>query len=125
MARKKSNRVSLEQHKKAFRQNQAAIAKALAQNAELEKAITEEENNEIIGIIRHYRIGIDNLEQIMQEIRPSGESLFSEEKDKVPPVSPASPDEFQEKKEKKKSGQVLSPIMETEPKQEGMENEEE
>jgi len=125
MARKKSNRVSLEQHKKAFRQNQAAIAKALAQNAELEKAITEEENNEIIGIIRHYRIGIDNLEQIMQGIRPSGESLFSEEKDKVPPVSPAPPDESQEKKEKKKSGQVLSPIMETEPKQEGMENEEE
>lgn len=125
MARKKSNRVSLEQHKKAFRQNQAAIAKALAQNAELEKAITEEENNEIIGIIRHYRIGIDNLEQIMQGIRPSGESLFFEEKDKVPPVSQASPDESQEKKEKKKSGQVLSPIMETEPKQEGMENEEE
>ena len=125
MARKKSNRVSLEQHKKAFRQNQAAIAKALAQNAELEKAITEEENNEIIGIIRHYRIGIDNLEQIMQGIRPSGESLFSEEKDKVPLVSPASPDESQEKNEKKKSGQVLSPIMETEPKQEGMENEEE
>ena len=81
MARKKNNRVSLEQHKKAFRQNQAAIAKALAQNAELEKAITEEENNEIIGIIRHYRIGIDNLEQIMQGIRPNGESLFSEEKD--------------------------------------------
>ena len=125
MARKKSNRVSLEQHKKAFRQNQAAIAKALAQNAELEKAITEEENNEIIGIIRHYRIGIDNLEKIMQGIRPSGESLFSEEKDKVPLVSPASPDESQEKNEKKKSGQVLSPIMETEPKQEGMENEEE
>ena len=85
MARKKNNRVSLEQHKKAFRQNQAAIAKALAQNAELEKAITEEENNEIIGIIRHYRIGIDNLEQIMQGIRPNGESLFSEEKDKMPP----------------------------------------
>ena len=122
MARKKSNRVSLEQHKKAFRQNQAAIAKALAQNAELEKSITEEENNEIIGIIRHYRIGIDNLEQIMQGIRPSGESLFSEEKDKVPP---ASADESQEKKEIKKSGLELSPIMETEPKQEGMENEEE
>ena len=81
MARKKSNRVSLEQHKKAFRQNQAAIAKASAQNAELEKAITEEENLEIIGIIRKYRVGIDNLEQIMQGIQPKGESLFSEEKD--------------------------------------------
>ena len=122
MARKKSNRVSLEQHKKAFRQNQAAIAKALAQNAELEKAITEEENNEIIGIIRHYRIGIDNLEQIMQGIRPSGESLFSEEKDKVIPIST---DEPHAKAENKKSRQVLPSIMETEPKQEGNENEKE
>ena len=83
MARKKSNRVSLEQHKKAFRQNQAAIAKAQAQNAELEKVIMEEENNEIIGIIRHYRIGIDDLTQLVQGIRPTGESLFSEEKDKM------------------------------------------
>ena len=122
MARKKSNRVSLEQHKKAFRQNQAAIAKALAQNAELEKAITEEENNEIIGIIRHYRIGIDNLEQIMQGIRPSGESLFSEEKDKVIPIST---DELHAKAKNKKSRQVLPSIMETEPKQEGNENEKE
>ena len=81
MSRKKSNRLSLEQHKRAYRENQAAIAKALEQNAELEKAITEEENLEIVGIIRKYRVGIDNLEQIMQGIQPKGESLFSEEKD--------------------------------------------
>ena len=81
MSRKKSNRLSLEQHKRAYRENQAAIAKALEQNAELEKAITEEENLEIVGIIRKYRVGIDNLEQIMQGIQPNGESLFSEEKD--------------------------------------------
>ena len=81
MSRKKSNRLSLEQHKRAYRDNQAAIAKALEQNAELEKAITEEENLEIVGIIRKYRVGIDNLEQIMQGIQPNGESLFSEEKD--------------------------------------------
>ena len=63
MSRKKSNRLSLEQHKRTYRENQAAIAKALEQNAELEKAITEEENLEIVGIIRKYRVGIDNLEQ--------------------------------------------------------------
>ena len=80
MSRKKSNRLSLEQHKRAYRENQAAIAKALEQNAELEKAITEEENLEIVGIIRKYQVGIDNLEQIMQGIQPKGESLFSEEK---------------------------------------------
>ena len=41
MSRKKSNRLSLEQHKRTYRENQAAIAKALEQNAELEKAIIE------------------------------------------------------------------------------------
>ena len=86
MARKKSNRASLEGHKKQFRQNQAAIARAQAQNAELEKIIAEEENREIVGIIRCYRIGIDHLEEIMQGVRPSGESLFSEEKEKPVPV---------------------------------------
>ena len=86
MARKKSNRVSLEQHKKAFRQNQAMIAKAQAQNVELEQIIAEEENREIVGIIRRYRIGIEHLEQIMQGVRPAGESLFSEEKEKPVPV---------------------------------------
>ena len=122
MARKKSNRVSLEQHKKAFRQNQAAIAKALAQNAELEKAITEEENNEIIGIIRHYRIGIDNLNQIMQGIRPTGESLFSEEKDKTPPeAQEAAP----KKKESGESKRTAIPRNETKPEQEENEHEEE
>ena len=122
MARKKSNRVSLEQHKKAFRQNQAAIAKALAQNAELEKAITEEENNEIIGIIRHYRIGIDNLNQIMQGIRPTGESLFSEEKDKTPPeAQEAAP----KKKESGESKRAAIPRNETKPEQEENEHEEE
>ena len=49
MSRKKSNRLSLEQHKRTYRENQAAIAKALEQNAELEKAIIEEENLEIVG----------------------------------------------------------------------------
>ena len=85
MSRKKSNRLSLEQHKRAYRENQAAIAKALVQNAELEKTITEEENLEIVGIIRKHKIGLDNLALVMEGIRPSGESLFSEEKQK--PVS--------------------------------------
>ncbi len=116
MARKKSNRVSLELHKKAFRQNQAAIAKALAQNAELEKAITEEENLEIVGIIRKYRVGIDNLEQIMQGIQPEGESLFSEEKDNTEGFNLPDLSEQPRKKDKKKR--------EAEPEKEGMEHEE-
>ena len=114
MARKKSNRVSLELHKKAFRQNQAAIAKALAQNAELEKAITEEENLEIVGIIRKYRVGIDNLEQIMQGVRPTGESLFFEEKQK--PVSPEEEAELLTPKKAKENqaGKLPKPAQELE-----------
>ena len=116
MSRKKSNRLSLEQHKRAYRENQAAIAKALEQNAELEKAITEEENLEIVGIIRKYRVGIDNLEQIMPGIQPKGESLFSEEKDNTEGFTLPDFSGQPRKKAKKKS--------EPEPEKEGMEHEE-
>ena len=106
MSRKKNNRLSLEQHKRTYRENQAAIAKALEQNAELEKAIIEEENLEIVGIIRKYRVGIDNLEQIMQGIQPKGESLFSEEKENTEgftlPVFSAKPRKRAEKKSETK-----------------------
>ena len=116
MSRKKSNRLSLEQHKRTYRENQAAIAKALEQNAELEKAITEEENLEIVGIIRKYRVGIDNLEQIMQGIQPKGESLFSEEKENTEgftlPDFSAKPRKRAEKKSEAK------------PEKEGIEHEE-
>ena len=116
MGRKKSNRMSLEQHKRAYRENQAAIAKALEQNAELEKAITEEENMEIVGIIRKYRVGIDNLEQIMQGILPTGESLFSEEKDNTEGFTLRDFSVKPRKKSEKKT--------ETKPKEEGIEHEE-
>ena len=116
MSRKKSNRLSLEQHKRAYRENQAAIAKALEQNAKLEKTITEEENLEIVGIIRKYRVGIDNLEQIMQGVLPTGESLFSEEKDHTEGFT--LPD-FSGKPRKKSEKKT-----ETKPKEEGIEDEE-
>ena len=113
MARKKSNRASLEEHKKAFRQNQAMIAKAQAQNVELEQIIAEEENREIVGIIRRYRIGIEHLEQIMQGVRPTGESLFSEEKDKPVPGKDAP-----EKKSRADSQQASSPAADNETEKE-------
>ena len=116
MSRKKSNRLSLEQHKRTYRENQAAIAKALEQNAELEKAITEEENLEIVGIIRKYRVGIDNLEQIMQGIQPKGESLFSEEKDNTEGFTLPDLSGKSRKRAEKKS--------EMKPEKEGIEHEE-
>ena len=86
MARKKNNRVSLEENKRTFRRNQAMIARAERDNEELEKIITEQEDFEIVGIIRKHKIGLDDLAQVVQGIRPSGESLLSEEK--LKPVSP-------------------------------------
>ncbi len=86
MARKKSNRVSLEENKRTYRKNQAVAARALRMNEDLEPIITEQENFEIVGIIRKHKIGLDNLALVMDGIRPSGESLFSEEKQK--PISP-------------------------------------
>ena len=120
MARKKSNRASLEDHKKAYRQNQAVIARAMARNAELEQVIAEEENREIVGIIRRYRIGIDHLEEIMQGVRPSGESLFSEEKDK-----PVSGTDAPEKKPRKESCQAFGPAADKETEKEETQRENE
>ena len=120
MARKKSNRASLEEHKKAYRQNQAVIARTMAQNAELEQVIAEEENREIVGIIRRYRIGIDHLEQIMQGVRPAGESLFSEEKDK-----PVSGTDAPEKKPRKESRQASGPAADKETEKEETQRENE
>ena len=56
-----------------------------------EAVIDKKERNldllfEIVGIIRKHKIGLDNLALVMEGIRPSGESLFSEEKQK--PISP-------------------------------------
>ena len=62
------------------------IARAMRDNEGLEPVITEQENFEIIGIIRRHKVGLDNLAQVMQGVRPTGESLFFEEKQK--PVSP-------------------------------------
>ena len=120
MARKKSNRASLEEHKKAYRQNQAVIARAMDQNAELEQIIAEEENREIVGIIRRYRIGIDHLEQIMQGVRPAGESLFSEEKDKPVPGTDAP-----EKKSRADSRQASGPAANNETEKEETQRENE
>ena len=83
MSRKKSNRTILEEKKRAYRANQRLIANAYQENGELEKEITDAENLEIVGIIRKHMVGLDNLEQIMQGIMPTGESLFSAEKDKT------------------------------------------
>ena len=88
--------------------------------AELEQIITEEENREIVGIIRRYRIGIDHLEQIMQGVRPAGESLFSEEKDKPVPGT-----DDPEKKSRADSQQASGPAADNETEKEENQSENE
>ena len=120
MAGKKSNRVSLEENKRAYRKNQAVAARALRNNEALEPIITEQENFEIVGIIRKHKIGLDNLALVMEGIHPSGESLFSEEKQK--PVSSEEEAELLAPK-KAKEKQAEKPARMTE--KEDMEHEEE
>ena len=114
MARKKSNRVSLEENKRAYRRNQAVIARAMRDNEGLEPVITEQENFEIIGIIRRHKVGLDNLAQVMQGVRPTGESLFFEEKQK--PVSPEEEAELLTPKKAKENqaGKLPKPAQELE-----------
>ena len=116
MSRKKSNRTILEEKKRAYRANQRVIANAYQENETLEEEITAGENLEIVGIIRKHKIGLDNLEQIMQGVLPAGESLFSEEKDKTEGFTlPDFSGKTRKKSEKK---------TETKPKEEGIEDEE-
>ena len=114
MARKKSNRASLEENKRAYRRNQAVIARAMRDNEGLEPVITEQENFEIIGIIRRHKVGLDNLAQVMQGVRPTGESLFFEEKQK--PVSPEEEAELLTPKKAKENqaGKLPKPAQELE-----------
>ena len=114
MARKKSNRASLEENKRAYRRNQAVIARAMRDNEGLELIITEQENFEIIGIIRRHKVGLDNLTQVMQGVRPTGESLFFEEKQK--PVSPEEEAELLTPKKAKENqaGKLPKPAQELE-----------
>ena len=116
MSRKKSNRTILEEKKRAYRANQRLIANAYQENETLEEEITAGENLEIVGIIRKHKIGLDNLEQIMQGTLPTGESLFSEEKDKTEGFTLPDFSGKPRKKTEKKS--------ETKPKEEGIEDEE-
>ena len=63
MAGKKSNRVSLEENKRTYRKNQAIAARALRMNEGLEPIITEQENFEIVGIIRKHKAVIEHKRQ--------------------------------------------------------------
>ena len=121
MSGKKSNRVSLEENKRAYRKNQVVMAVASRTNEELEKVITEQENFEIVGIVRKHKVGLDNLASVMQGVLPSGESLFSEEK--LKPVTPEEEAALSASKRRKETRQAKTQKPAQELEQEDNENE--
>lgn len=76
MSRKKNNRISLEKHRQEYKQNQAAIDRALLRNAELERIMEQEENFEIVSIVRKYEVPWDQLELLMQGLLPNSKAPF-------------------------------------------------
>ncbi len=69
MKRKNTTRSSLERHQQEHERNLAKIAKLTARNETLEKLITEEENTEIIALVRSIPVGLDKLQSIIEGLR--------------------------------------------------------
>lgn len=70
-----SNRSNLARHKQEYEHNLAQIAKMQARNETLAKVITEEENTEIVALVRSYPVTLENLQRVMEGLR-KGEVLF-------------------------------------------------
>ena len=70
-----SNRSNLALHNQEYEHNLAQIAKIQARNEALAKVITEEENTEIVALIRSYPVTLENLQRVMEGLR-KGEVPF-------------------------------------------------
>ena len=70
-----SNRSNLALNKQEYEHNLAQIAKIQARNEALAKVITEEENTEIVALIRSYPVTLENLQRVMEGLR-KGEVPF-------------------------------------------------
>lgn len=64
--RKQGNRDMLEKHQAEYQRNLDTIARLTARNEELEAIITEEENLEIVALVRCNHMGLDELQRILQ-----------------------------------------------------------
>lgn len=69
MKRVNTTRSSLERHQQEHERNLAKIAKLTARNETLEKLITEEENTEIIALVRSIPVGLNELQSIIEGLR--------------------------------------------------------
>ena len=64
--RKQSNRDMLERHRAEYLENLDTISHLTARNEELASIITEEENLEIIALVRSTQMGLDEFQRFLE-----------------------------------------------------------
>ena len=64
--RKQSNRDMLERHRAEYQENLDTISHLTAGNEELASFITEEENLEIIALVRSTHMGLDEFQRFLE-----------------------------------------------------------
>ena len=76
MSKRKSNRTSLMKHRQEYKRNQEIADRAMLRNAQLDRIIEQEENNEIVSVARKFNISWEELEKLAQGLLPGGEAPF-------------------------------------------------
>lgn len=70
--RKQSNRDMLERHRAEYQENLDTISRLTTRNEELASIITEEENVEIIALVRSTQMGLDEFQRFLEGRRNGG-----------------------------------------------------
>lgn len=77
--RKQSNRAMLDRHRAEHQENLERIDRLTARNAELEPIIREEENLEIVALVRSTRMGLDEFQRFLEERQNGAPSFMNKE----------------------------------------------
>lgn len=77
--RKQNNRAMLDRHRAEYQENLKQIDRLTARNAELEPIIREEENLEIVALVRSTRMGLDEFQRFLTERQGGAPCLTNEE----------------------------------------------
>ena len=70
--RKQSNRDMLERHRAEYQRNLDTIARLSARNEELAPIITEEENVEIVALVRSTNMGLEAFQRFLEGRQDNG-----------------------------------------------------
>ena len=76
MSKRKSNRTSLMKHRQEYKRNQEIADRAMLRNAQLDRIIEQEENNEIVSVARKFNISWEALEKLAQGLLPGSKAPF-------------------------------------------------